>query len=353
MPFLGRRGSVLILVYVVLGVLLVLSSVFFTRIVSDRKLFDIGRERQEAFYLAEAAVDKGIAGLNNSATYSGTPTAVALGRGEYKVTVSGSGSQRTLRAYGYVPSEAGARAARAIEAIVEKQSPPNFFDNAIYSAGDVDLNGDSYSIDGKVIYADSLSGSTSHITDTVTKDPTISPLAQFDFQDLRDIAVAQGNLYDSARLADVNKNKDSYPADFWYTDPIGVPGDYPDFEHYAASGTPNVVYIEGDMVLNGNIGAVGGFFLVVGDVLTDPDNTSDATINGNGTVEGCIYTTGNFRINGGGGNLNVNGGVWAGLEARLNGNATVAHKPLYMDSIEALINSRTSVVFQLLSWREV
>ena len=350
MPFLSRRGSVLITVYVVLGVLLVLSSVFFTRIVSDRKLFDISRERQEAFYLAEAAVDKGIAKLNSDATYTGT-LIDSLGRGAYNVTISGTGNNpRTLLAYGYVPVSAPARATRAIEAIVEKTTPVDFYDNAIYSAGDVDLNGNSYSVAGSVVYAGSISGNTSHITvPPGPPDPSISPLAQFDFQDLRDIAVAQGNLYDSARIKDVETGKDNYPTDFWYTDPTLDPSD----PGYAASGTPNVVYIEGDMVLNGNIGTVGGFFLVVGDVLTDPDNTSDSTINGVGTIEGCIYATGNFDVNGGAGNLNVNGGVWAGLEARLNGNATVAHKASYMDSIEALINSRTSVVFQLLSWREV
>ena len=343
----NRRGSVLIMVYVVLGVLFVLSSVFFTRVVSDRKLFDIGRERQEAFYLAEAAVDKGIVELNNNwATYSGTSSAQPLGRGEYEVTVSViSGTQRKVLADGYIPTKASPRAERHIEAIAKKQSPPNFYDNAIYSADEVDLNGEAFTVDGDVIYADSLGGSTSHITGSITKDPSISPLAQFDFAVLRAIAVTQGNLYDAGRIKDVETSKDNYPVDFWFsapTDPLD-----------ATTGTPNVVYLEGDLVLNGDIGTIGGFLLVVGDVLTDPDDSSSSTINGIGEINGSIYSTGNFKINGGAGGLNVNGGVWAGLEAELNGNCTVVYNEFFMDSIEHLVNSNSAgSVVQLLSWRE-
>ncbi len=352
----NRRGSVLIMVYMVLGVLLVLSSVFFTRIVSDRKLFDIGRERQEAFYLTEAAVDKGIAELGKDAaswaTYTGTASAQPLGRGEYEVTVSViSATQRKILADGYIPSKASARTERHIEAVAKKQSPPNFYDKAIYSGDDIDLNGESYTVDGDVIYADSLSGSTSHITGSTTQDPSISPLAQFDFAVLRDEALTQGNLYDSARIKDVETGKDNYPADFWFsapTDPTILPGES------GYDGVPNIVYVEGDMVLNGNIGTVGGFFLVVGDVLTNPSGSSSTELNGNGAIDGSIYSTGNFRINGGGGGLNVDGGVWAGLEVRLNGNCTVAYNSYYMDAIEFFVNSKSAgSVVQLLSWREL
>ncbi len=371
----NKRGSVLIMVYMVLGVLLVLSSVFFTRIVSDRKLFDIGRERQEAFYLAEAAVDRGIVELKNDwSGYNGTgilsSDAIPLGRGKYKIDVSSGAttSQRKILAGGYIllqpPStapngpvtasacnaDANCRAGRVIEAIVTKEKPSNFsYDKAIYSAGDIDLNGEAYSVGGDVIYAGSLSGSTGGITGSVTQDPTISPLAQFDFAGLRVKAETQGNLY----TADDIEAKVPYPTDFWYsapTDPSIQPG--PPESGY--DGVPNIVYVEGDMTLNGNIGTVGGFFIVVGDVLTDPDDTSDMTINGNGEIDGSIYTTGNFRVNGGGAGLNVNGGVWAGLEVRLNGNATVAYNPYYMNAIKYFIDEQEEAwPVELLSWREL
>lgn len=113
---------------------------------------------------------------------------------------------------------------------------------------------------------------------------------------------------------------------------------------------PNVVYITGDLQLKGSIGTIGGFFVVVGDVINDPDETEDATINGNGTIEGAIYTRGEFRINGGGGaDLNVNGGIWAGDQVRLNGNAKVAYNAEYMEAIKTLVGEGTP---QICSWED-
>jgi len=105
-----------------------------------------------------------------------------------------------------------------------------------------------------------------------------------------------------------------------------------------------------DLVLNGDIGTIGGFFVVVGSVLTDPQTVESTTINGTGQVLGAVYTTGEFRVNGGGQNgLSVDGGVWAGALARLNGSVTVQHNASYLQAIQAL-NINPAV--QLLVWRE-
>lgn len=335
----NRKGSLLITAYVVLLVLLAFGGIFFSRSIAEKKLFDIGRERTEAFYLAESGVDRALAELKANYAYAGTASPIAYGRGEYEAVVTSlSASRRKIMAYGYVPDKAGKRAQRVIEAITKKETPPNFFDHAIYSADEIDLNGNSYTVTGDIIYADTASN-TGNVSGTITQDPTISPLARFDFAVLRAIAVAQGNLYDTARLQQVQNNNDSYPASFWYNE---------------ATQTPNVVYVEGDMVLNGNIGTIGGFFLVVGDVVTNPDAINDTTINGNGEVDGCIYTTGDFRINGGGGGLNINGGVWAGYEARLNGNATISYNQPFMYAIKTLVESQgASSAVQILTWREI
>ena len=343
----NRKGSILITAYIILFVLLILGSVFFSRTISEKRLFDLSRERQEVFYLAEAGVDMALIGLtNNYSTYTGTSAPVSLGRGEFEAVVdTGSATRKKITASGYIPSKAQKRVERRIEAITKKETPPNFYDYAIYSAGDVDLNGNSYLVNGKVIYANTIEN-PDHITGTITHDPTISPLAHFDFAVLRSIAVAQGNLYNTARLQKIQQNKDSYPSSLWYSPPTD-PSD-------PTTGTPNVVYVEGDMVLNGNVGTIGGFFLVVGNVLTDPNDTSDTTINGNGQISGCVYTTGKFRINGGAGGLNVDGGVWSGTEAELNGNANVTYNKNFMDSIKHLVNSNSAgSVVQLLSWREL
>jgi hypothetical protein len=223
--------------------------------------------------------------------------------------------------------------------------PPNFYDNAIYSAGDVDLNGSAYSITGKVRYADSIDN-TDNIVGEITQDSTISPLARLDFEQLRTISTAQGNLYDEERLDD----GDAYPTTFWYTrGDDSVDNDSDGSIDEADEWVPNVVYVEGDLTLNGNIGTIGGFFVVVGDVINTPDISQDAIINGRGQIEGAIYTRGIFRVNGGGGNLNVNGGVWSGELARLNGNATVTYNYDYMHAIDLL---NIDADFQVESWRE-
>jgi hypothetical protein len=318
---------------------MIFGGIFFAHSISDRKLFDINRERQEAFYLAEAAVDRGLEELRASSSYTGTSSPVAFGRGEYEIVITTlSASRKMIMAYGYVPDKAQKRAQRTIEVITKAETPPNFFDNAIYSSNEIDFNGNSYDVNGDVIYASTISDSD-NVTGSVTQDPTISPLAQFDFAAMRNIAISQGNLYDSARLQQVKNNNDSYPSGFWYNE---------------ATQTPNVVYIEGDLVLNGNIGTIGGFLLVVGDVLTNPSATYDSTINGNGQIAGCIYTTGDFRINGGGGGLNVDGGVWAGNEAELNGNATITYNQPYMYAIKTMVeNQGLGSEAQLLTWREI
>lgn len=335
----NQRGSLLITAYILLLALLAFGGIFFGRSIAEKKLFDIGRERTEAFYLAESGVDRTLVELKTNYAYAGTAVPVAYGRGEYESVVTDlSATRKRIMAYGYVPDKTGKRAQRVIEAITKKETPPNFFDHAIYSADEIDFNGNSYSVTGDIIYADTASN-TGNVVGSVTQDAAISPLARFDFAILRAIAVAQGNLYDTARLQQVQNNNDSYPPSFWYNE---------------ATQTPNVVYVEGDMVLNGNIGTIGGFFLVVGDVLTDPDAINNTTINGNGEVDGCIYTTGDFRINGGAGGLNINGGVWAGYEARLNGNATVTYNQPFMYAIKALVESQgASSAIQLLTWREI
>ena len=361
----NRRGSVLITAYIVLVVLLLLGGIFLSRTISDKKLFDIGRQRTEAFYLAEAAVDTALVGLkNNYATYAGTAAAVSLGRGEFEATVvDAGGSRRKITAYGYIPSKAAFLAnqglRRRIEAIAKKGVPVDFFDYALYSGGDLDFSGQhlSYDVSGKAIYAGTPHGNLSDICYTdpithvetcssssgsepaVTHDQTISPLARLDFATLQNIASHQSNPNTSTGT-NVYKSQDlkqPFPTTFYY-------------QNNPLNG-PNVVYVEGAMSLKGH-DTIGGFYVVVGDILTDPAVIVDTTLGGNVSVNGCIYTTGDFTLNGGGGSLNVNGGVWAGTDILVNGGGTVTYNTEFMTAIKAMVEAGASIV-QLLSWREL
>jgi hypothetical protein len=238
----------------------------------------------------------------------------------------------TVTAHGNIPYGGSLRAKRILMANMTKYetTPPYFYDNAIYSAGDVDINGASYDVDGDVYYGtcnDYNSNSicdaeenTVNIDGNVTYEPTISPLARLNFDQLRAISQSQGNYHNSTQLGG------PFPASFFMPDGT----------------TPNVVFLEGSLDLSGKT-QVGGFYVVGGDVVYD------ATLSGNVRVNGAIYTLGRFTINGGGNVLNVDGGVWSGQTTTLNGNAKIAYNSTYMDAIDGL---DIDTEIQITSWRD-
>jgi hypothetical protein len=105
---------------------------------------------------------------------------------------------------------------------------------------------------------------------------------------------------------------------------------------------PNVVFLEGSLVLRGNQ-TIHGFVVVGGEV------TYDASFSGNVSVDGCVYTRGNFTFSGGGHALNVYGGVWVGGLATLNGGVDMHYNPDYMRGISGL---NVNIVTQIVSWRD-
>ncbi|MFH1777906.1 MAG: hypothetical protein ABH952_10165 [Candidatus Omnitrophota bacterium] len=334
-----RKGVVLITVYIIIAILLILGATFVRKNIWESKAAQRYKDNLSAFYLAEAAIDQAIAKLPSDIS---NETAVALGDGQYSLVINQqvAGKQWTATGYGYIPTVGSPRVTRVVEAFLKKKDlPDNFWDNAIYTAGNITLNGNTYQVNGNVTYAGAIND-TDYVTGDVDYDPSARPLAKFDFDYLRNIAISQikadgsDNLYTAL---EIQSGTPPLPASFWFDEPAGI---------------PNVVYVETDLILNGNVGTFGGFLLVVGDVVTNPAGTNEFIINGTGQIDGCIYTTGQFRVNGGGGGLNVFGGVWSGSDgARLNGNANVTYHKDYMDAIRYNLNPTTEV--QLVSWREV
>jgi cytoskeletal protein CcmA (bactofilin family) len=198
-------------------------------------------------------------------------------------------------------------------------APPDFYDNAIYSAGDVSSKNNAYSVIGNITYADNISYKAGNVNGTVKHDPSISPLALLSFNELRAVSQAQGNYHNSTQL------NGPFPSSFWYNQ---------------AAGIPNVIFLEGNLDLNGKT-SVSGFYVVGGEV------TYNATLSGNVAVDGCIYTRGYFTVNGGGNALNVKGGIWAGEKATLNGGAEIEYNSTYMNAIKNM-NITTNV--QMSDW---
>jgi len=352
---MNKRGIVLILSCILIVVLIILGAAILSRSIAENRLAQNNLEITQAFWLAEAGLSQALDNLRgNFNIAAGTDIwsgSLSLIQGEYSVDLGPiSNQQRTVTAHGFVPSRSQSRQERVIEAVARQFIPPNFYDYAVYSAGDVDFNGSSYSVsnnqpspdDKAIVYADEYDVQhPDNITGSSNQDVSIAPLALLDFQQLLTVSQGQGNVYDQDRLDDVGKGDDSFPGSFWHS----LPTDPAD----PTTGVPNIVYVTEDLSLNGNIGTIGGFFVVVGDIITDPDETDDMVINGTGQIDGVIYTRGTFRVNGGGGNLNVDGGVWAGEEIRLNGNAHLTYNQDYMSAIEALgINADA----QFISWRD-
>ena len=334
-----ENGFALISVYMVLTVLLLLTGALVARAVAEVHQAQRSQASLQAFYLAEAGIDQTLTQLKVNFNASG-PFAGTLNSGTYSVTVANQGTGKLLTASGSSTLLLASPVVRRVEAIVRNRIPPNFYDNVIWASQELDFRGTTYQVVGDVRHGDtSPTTNTGGVNGTVTYDAATNPLPRLNFQKLYDIAQAQGNVYDEARLAN---GHGVFPTSFWYSPPTD-PND-------PTTGIPNVNYVTTDLILRGNIGTIGGFFVVVGDVLTDPDTTEETIINGVGHIEGAIYTTDDFRVNGGGNRLNVNGGVWAGDEARLNGAVTLTYNWDYMHAIQALdINAD----IQLVSWREI
>ncbi|MFH1519446.1 MAG: hypothetical protein ABIE75_02620 [Candidatus Omnitrophota bacterium] len=337
--FKERKAAILITAIIITLFLGILGIAFTSRSIQERNLATKHIESVSAFWLAEAGVSRAIDELRNDYSQCGVNIwsgSLSYLDGGYLVDAICLGQDRSVISRGFIPSAGNPRAQRIIEVSIRKEIPPNFYDNAIYSAGDIGLNGSKYSIDGDVRYAGSCDNPV-NITGNVVQDLFIAPLARLDFPQLLTVSQGQGNFYDQARL----DAGESFPDSFWYSAPTD-PSD-------PTTGVPNVVYITEDLELNGDIGTIGGFFVVAGDVITSADDIQGATINGNGQIEGMIYTRGTLRINGGGGNLNINGGIWAGEEARLNGNAHITYNQDYLSAMQALGIDADA---QIVSWME-
>ncbi|MFH1062198.1 MAG: hypothetical protein V1747_04840 [Candidatus Omnitrophota bacterium] len=350
----NKKGFLLIAVYLVIAMLLTLLGVFVFKNIWEAKTSTGYKQRMVAFYCAEAALDKGIERLPSNLTGEANVPLSSFGgsqQGEYSYTISVVEAAKRWRveSWGFVPNQAQPIATAHLEAYISKKDlPSSFWDNAIYTAGNIRVNGAAYDIDGDMIYGGSLlpaSLDPLNFTGTATNDPAVSPLIKLDYESMRTVAASQikadgsDNVY---TFMEISAGNPPFPTNFWFDNSDPDPTKW----------VPNVVYVETDLVLNGNVGTIGGFFLVVGDVTTNPSATSETIINGNGQIDGCVYSTGQFRVNGGGSGLNVLGGVWSGTDGvRLNGSIQIGYHEPYMNAIRDVIQPGSTV--QLVSWRKL
>ena len=336
-----EQGIVLVMACLVVTLVTAYGSAMMVQSLTEHRVIQRYLQRGSAFQLAEAGVDKALFQLRADYSWTGPLTAQVVNAGTYTTQVTQNGTLRKITST--ASTQGTVVSSDRIETWVQKHIPSNFYGEALYSANSITFKGNAYNVTGNILAAGSISSTNSlgGVAGNHTTDSSASPLPVLAYQQLYDLAVSQGNVYDATRLKNIQKNKDHFPTAFCYSPPTD-PND-------PSTCTPNVNYITDDLVLNGNIGTIGGFFVVVGNVLTDPTDVDDTTINGNGQVSGAIYTTGKFKINGGGNGLNVNGGIWSGQAMTLDGGIAVQYNADYMDAIKNL-NINPGV--QLISWRE-
>ena len=392
-----KKSSVLILLVFVTIIFTILSGAMVSRSISENNLVQRYSNSARAFWAAEAGVNQVLYELREDFDVSADSIEIApfpadgdvvVGYAVDSIVEGATTKSRNVTVYGCAPYSSGCPnpdtdpppdipgyMRREIEITITKDIPSNFYENAIYSAGDVDFNGAAYTVvnneappdDIALIYSgENDIENEEQITGEIIQDTSISPLPRLDFEELFDISEKQnavypdtGNVYDvggGGKLIDpITEEDKALPASFWYTttgDGEDNDGDGDIDEEDEGEWVPNVVYIRGDLKINGQIGTVGGFFVVVGDVLTNPEGEDyeDATIVGEGQIDGVIYTLGELNVNGGGTNgLDINGGVWSGEGVTINGSADVLYNANYMSAIGSLDIEPTA---QVADWRD-
>ncbi|MBI2985079.1 MAG: hypothetical protein HYY50_05670 [Candidatus Kerfeldbacteria bacterium] len=190
-----RRSSALALSVVLLSVIAILVLTIFSR--TDGHVRTVSRRvnDQEAIRLAEAGVEKAVWCLNNPSNTTDCPgnpsytgeTNVALGRGHFTTTVSGSGRSRAIDAYGTV-SGALTTTTKHVQVRLATTAASESFQYGVQTGtGGVTMENNAF-VDGNLYSAGSVIGANgSHIdgdavltpsdpTQDAVSDPSVSPL---------------------------------------------------------------------------------------------------------------------------------------------------------------------------------
>jgi hypothetical protein len=284
----------------------------------------------QALYLAEAAIERSKVSL--AANFSATPVAndgtkYALGGGEYyfNVAATANPNQKLVTGYGAIPNFTNPKQKRAVQMAIDSvpTSIGLAFDNAIFSATTININGAANTVTGNIFAGNNISCSPSSCpgvsgTKTSAANPSYA-LPAIDMAAMKKIAQSQGNYFATAPSAA------SLPQSFYYTAPSG-----------GNLGVPNVVYIESTLTLSGTQ-KVGGFVVVAGNYATNPSSPGgNVTVSGSSKIIGSVYCLGTYTSNGGGSSgTTVDGVIYAKNTVTLNGKPSVTGNTTYINSLKA------------------
>jgi len=359
----NKNGFALVLVYSLLTFIISIVGVFFyTSIQSAR----VSQQREgfiRAFYAAESGIDVGLqslpvpsrpmpnipdASIGNPplSWYSSVTIEPSPRLGDPPVDPPEPFTRWTINSTGAVPDgNTVPRVEVELEVVADFVSAGEFFDNALYSATNLTLKGNAYTIVGAVYYNEDSVLNVQHpenITDEngdplpPTPGETIDFANDINWELLRNMAAAQEpDIYD--HVIDVGDFATStLPPSFWYDE---------------AGGIPNIIYVEGsgDLKISGNI-TIGGLYII---------SSGDCQITGTVILDGCLMAMDDIKISG---TVDATGGVWAGGVVDdeggtkdgvfISGNITLTYDQTYMDAVETL-NFVNAGFPRVLSWREI
>jgi hypothetical protein len=330
----NEKSFILITSFIVIIMLLSLGHAFLLTATAHSKRVERGRKSTQAFYLAEAGVDAAIYQIKN-VTSTGTLDNIATSAGIYSSNwglKSGTTDIWTISSTGTVDS-----ISHKVYGEIQRMSDEVDVTNALYFAKDLSINGNAYQVTGDVIYGGTSDIQHDNVTGDITQDPSINTMFDINLTALRAIAEQQGNIYDATSIQTA---EEPY---FWHGDD-------------EANGI-NVIYVEGDVNIEGPLSwTINGFLVVAGDVASG-DNEGDVSLTGDGTINGVIYGKGGFKLSG---NVTINGGVMMGGEgpngaselSTISGSIAVNYDQAFMNEVNADL-IQPFATFSMLEWKEV
>lgn len=332
---MDKKGAALILISILLVALTIFSTALISSSFSENAFAIRYLESTQAFWLAEAGINRALSELKiNPVLYAIDNT--ELGQiGGYNATIDTSSlinlnGDITVTAHGFIPLDEPFRADRVIQVIINRttSTPTNFYnDTVLYSTNDINITNNAFDINGNVIYGDEFNvKNPDNINGTNTSVPNAT-LPELNFAQLKYLSQRQGYYYNGTDI-----EPPPFPTEFWNNQTAQIP-------------IPNVYFWDTPLLLTLK-GSVGGLFIVGG----GGNVTNDIRIIGNVNVQGCIYATGQFRIDGGGGQLNIDGAVFAG-NALINGGGTLAYNDTYMQIMQAWSSNVDSLT--VTSWEDM
>lgn len=290
----NNKGFVLVIAIIIMVTVILMIGIYLNTVLNERVLSVKNYHKKQAFWLAEAGIERAIKQLPSTDPMNNEP----LGKGTYSTTttlVSGFTDRWTILSTGVVKS-----IDRKIEVIVKQFGNPAGVDFALTTQGEAKVTGNA-SIDTDGDGTDNEEGE-----DYLENTP-------IDFESVFGMTKTQ---------------MQALPPTYTYTDPEN--------NQTPVSGITWVNLSVGeDFVISEEAWYGSGILVVDGDLQMT-----------GGTFEGIIWVTGNLRT---GGNAIINGAIFVeglGAETVIIGTADITYN-------EDAINDAFSFMRKILSWKEV